>query len=441
MHSASSNNYWFLKLLLNSFELNGLCYAITGDSSGFEAEIKSDVDLLVTCGSNDQINRVIVDSLKQHNVYLANYVEHRNGICYTFRWLKHNGCFVTLSLDLCTAISFAGIEYLGAQPLLSRRVRCPFTTLFTLNTTDQFESYLIKKKYKNSISLTQLEYLKILISSPEFDVECLSSTFEREKLKDFIFALQDADDVGSPKVIRQFNLLSLSHNIDVRTRLKSVFAEFWRLCRRVKSPAGFTIVILGPDGCGKSTAIGSVIDSWNLVFRSVKTFHLLPYLTENRSVPKIISNPHEQNPRNLFGSILKLFYFVGYYNLGYLLRVLPRKIRAQLTIFDRYFHDILVDPRRYRQSESNQITRIFAKWIPQPDLWLLLNASPSTIQNRKQEVSFEESQRQCAAYLSLFSELGNANVIDAEQTVSKVSIDINMAILNVLNNKALSRIG
>jgi thymidylate kinase len=127
--------------------------------------------------------------------------------------------------------------------------------------------------------------------------------------------------------------------------------------------------------------------------------------------------------------------------LGYIFVVRPKLIRSTLVVFDRYYHDLLVDPRRYRYGGPMWLARLIGKLIPQPDLWILLDAPAEVLHSRKKEVSYEETVRQRKEYLKLMSVVKNGVVIHAEQPLEAVVADVNKAVLEYMEQRTEDRIG
>ena len=59
-------------------------------------------------------------------------------------------------------------------------------------------------------------------------------------------------------------------------------------------------------------------------------------------------NPESRTPRGRLGTFAKLMMFFADYWLGYWMQIRPKLVRSTLVVSNRYFDDILVDPRRYR---------------------------------------------------------------------------------------------
>jgi thymidylate kinase len=70
--------------------------------------------------------------------------------------------------------------------------------------------------------------------------------------------------------------------------------------------------------------------------------------------------------------------------------------------------------------------------MPQPRLWVLLDAPAEILQARKQEVTPDESARQRQAYLSLVRKQQNYVIVDASQPLGQVITDVEHAITAVM---------
>jgi thymidylate kinase len=134
-----------------------------------------------------------------------------------------------------------------------------------------------------------------------------------------------------------------------------------------------------------------------------------------------------------------LYLFADYW-LGYVIGVRAAAIRTRLVIFDRYFYDILVDPKRVLYGGPKWLPRILARFLPKPDLVLLLNAEPEVLWSRKQEVDYEEVARQQIEYLKVAQGVGNAVVIDAARPRAEVVLQARGAILDYFSARTRRRL-
>jgi thymidylate kinase len=189
-------------------------------------------------------------------------------------------------------------------------------------------------------------------------------------------------------------------------------------------------VILGPDGAGKSSVIDGLMGSLEFVGRTVKMRHLKPrYVAQLRNQPNaIVVDPHGKPPRGTLLSLIKIVVWLieeWYADIFY-------EKKETVLICDRYYHDLLVDPRRYRFGAPIWTAAMVGKLMPQPRLWILLDAPADLLQTRKQEVTPEETARQCHAYLAFVRMQREHAVVDASQPLDKVIADAAHAIKEAL---------
>jgi len=160
--------------------------------------------------------------------------------------------------------------------------------------------------------------------------------------------------------------------------------------------------------------------------RHLKPQLLMPQLRENPS--SVVVDPHGKLPRGAFLSLVKIWVWL----LEEWYACLFRERKGMLLICDRYYHDLLIDPCRYRFGGPLWMARVIGELMPRPQLWILLNAPAEILQARKQEVEAEETARQCRAYFDFARRQSNSVILDASQPLDKVIADAEHAIREAL---------
>jgi thymidylate kinase len=122
------------------------------------------------------------------------------------------------------------------------------------------------------------------------------------------------------------------------------------------------------------------------------------------------------------------------------LRVWPALVRSTFVGFDRYYHDLLVDPRRYRYGGPRGCARLASVLVPKPDLWILLDAPASVIEARKKEIPSEEIERQLLSYRELVSQLCGGYIVDASQSPDEVANRVEQIIIDFLAVRTARRL-
>ena len=215
--------------------------------------------------------------------------------------------------------------------------------------------------------------------------------------------------------------------------------EVRRIWRRWCYPTGLFVAVLGPDGAGKSTLIEQLRVSLAGAFRRTEVFHSRPNVLGGRRTNGPVTDPHGQLAYPVWLSLLKIPYYILDYCLGYLCKLRPRLVRSTFVLFDRYYDDLLVDPRRSRYGGPSWAVHLGRRFIPRPDLFLILDAPEEQLLARKQEVSLEELRRQRKAYQRLAAELPNAMLLDGSLPPEQVLRHANETVLGNLHERYLKR--
>lgn len=176
------------------------------------------------------------------------------------------------------------------------------------------------------------------------------------------------------------------------------------------------LVFLGPDGVGKSTVIEAVFNKLKRKDVPYTYHYLVPgYLPRYKNVNngEPVVNPHDVIIHGKFKSFVKLIFWMAEYCLG------VRKLNKEpkIRVFDRYFYDILIDPKRYCYGGSYFLAKLVSRLVPKPDILIILDAPTETIQSRKQEVPFEETSRQRREYAKLVNVYCKSIVLDTTDDI------------------------
>ena len=154
------------------------------------------------------------------------------------------------------------------------------------------------------------------------------------------------------------------------------------------------IAFLGPDGAGKTSYIN--ILKKKLIHKNITftNYHFVPAIFKKKNVV-IVKNPHSKKKRSKFLSFCKLIFMMIKCHFFILI---DRLFSKEIIIFDRYAHDILIDPIRYRFNLQQKFTKIILNLFPQPDLWIIVVNKPSVIWKRKKEVKYQILKKQIISY-------------------------------------------
>jgi len=419
--------------LIKILDDNSIPYAFVGRTELYPDQIDSDVDIMINVCDIDKFYKIIW-SVEQEDTKVVQMIQHEIVAFYYVVYKITEGRCIYIKPDICTDYYRKGRKLLSATDLLKDIRVAPQGGFNVLAPEKEFIYYLLKKIDKRSLSQEQFEHIynSYTVSPDKAMVE--ASAFWAGSNLDILrksFAEKNYEYLNA-------NLKELQQGIHEAKKMSFVdkCRNYALKIKRILQPTGLNIAIMGPDGSGKTTVIEQLEQDMGEAFRRIQYFHLYP---KPGSHGVVHTDPHNQKVRGFVPSVLKLMYFVFLYNVGFLRYVLPMKIKSTMSIFDRYYDDILVDPTRYRNGTPEWVVKFFRSFIPQPDLWIILDAPTEVIQKRKAEVTVEETERQRQAYIRLSKSKKNAILVDTNKEVKLISSDISKFMCEYLNARAIKR--
>lgn len=440
-----------------------LSYVLIGDPSDF-LERGKDWDLFTM--RYDDFFSAVKEFCALENVSIVNIIHHATGIKFYFR--SKTGAENRAVISGPDALFFPTWKIKGDIGLsMVKLLDSPrFDEFGYLVPSPKyaFIFLLIKKIDKGVLTPNHGSYLSQLGSE---DPEGIRKLIKKIWTPPYAEMLIRATESGCwDKVIQS--------TPELRTRLQknttwSFKRAAWilkRLFLRLRFPVGLSVVLLGPDGSGKTSVSKKLAGLITRPFLGTAYVHGAGFFSRAKvlkwqqrgfargffssrsshdkkaKTDKLVTHPlksHDQSPRGLFASWVKLLYLWIDSLLGWCTVVWPKLFQAKLILLDRYYHDILVDPQRYRYGGPMWPARWIAKLIPKPDLWILLDVPAEKLQERKQDVSVDESARQREEYLKLFREMKDGIVVDGSQSLDDVVADVNQAIIDFMCKRTEER--
>lgn len=198
------------------------------------------------------------------------------------------------------------------------------------------------------------------------------------------------------------------------------------------------IVVLGPDGCGKTTVANKIVKKFynkkTICHHVAMNFEILPKLRD-------IINPfrkHKIKATHIEGeyyggmkikpnTVLRSILIVGWYALDYFLghiKLFKWRKNNESVIFARYYYDYYFQ-RGYLNTPKWYI-KILEILVPKPDYIFTINRDADDIFQLKPELSVIEINRQQNIINTLLKSKKNAYVIDGsngiDDTVNQIMI-------------------
>jgi len=436
--------------LMQVFEEANMPYCVLAGYDGYPEVIPSDIDFMLPPEWSARLPALLKVAAARMGGRLVQCIAHETTAEYFAIARLEGDRIAWLHPDSCSDFRRGGTLLLRGDGILQRRRRHR-RGFWVPAAADAFAYYLIKKLDKGGLNATQAAQLSARYAE---DPQGCAAALTRILPAGHAAAVDAAAATGHWRaVIEQLPELTAAmvahaagEPFGARQRQRA--ADLRRMLGRLLRPTGLCIAFLGPDGSGKSSVINRVSSELAQGFRRVDYRHLRPPLFSRGDAAageaQIVVDPHARPPRGLAGSAAKLLHFWGGYLLGSLSWLYPRRVCSRLVIFDRYYHDILADPRRYRFRATPMLARLahaLARRLPQPDLIFVLDAAPEILQARKQEVPLAETARQRQAYLRIAADFAQAQVIDAGQPLEHVVADVLAQVVALLEARTHRRLG
>ncbi len=414
-----------------------LVYAVLRNYEGLPEKPGRDVDILTK--DFDNFKQVIAQ------------VSQKTG--YSVRIFRHYDCLVkfhlisesleandVLEIDVSHSVRWKGIPLIPQDLLDHPRVwRKEFFTLqpgpeaaITL-VKDLIYAGAVKEKYKPELPKMVREdrdgFLQALL--PCFGEELSAKVAELATAGDWL-------GLGAlvPELRRQAVRRALHYH--PLTQLGRWAAFLWWNLLKFFRPSGLFVVVIGPDGSGKSTVAAGLRQTLPPLFQGTRYYHAhfknLPRLRDlvqrlGLKVPEAAASD-ESAPQRMgaqtsgakkFKSLVSLLYYALDYVLGYPILFRGRG-QGQLIIFDRYYYDYLIQPG---MSLPTWFMNLVLQVIPKPDVVVYLKNNPEVIRSRKPELSKEELTRQGAICSQIIARLSNGYTVETTgtptETTAKVS--------------------
>lgn len=199
------------------------------------------------------------------------------------------------------------------------------------------------------------------------------------------------------------------------------------------------ILIVGPDGSGKSTFAKEI--QKRLVNEGINVCHLhfKPWKTLNES-QESVANPHELKSRGFLIDFLAITWRLLQYWTSWLFGPMSKKNNVILQ--ERGWLDQIVDPTRYRISTRfSKLIAFMANFLPKPDLIISCVGSSHVISTRKLELSDQETSRQLSIWRELTSNYSRLEIDTVNNEIND-TVEQVMSLLKIYSNskKEMNRV-
>jgi thymidylate kinase len=425
----------FLRLFFRLLDEHEIRYCVLHSSQGLPDELPSDLDLAVHPRDRASLP-LVFQGLAVAGYRPAQCLNYFSKADY-FVFLWFEGVELrSLALDIIFEHRRSGLISLRDEELVASRIR--HGDFWVAAPQVEFTYLLAKRTWKGTASPRQALRLKRLaeLLGPEQATKLAGKIFLGGLKRRVVDACLDGsiDELLARISAQPWRTAFLRHPWGL-TRF--LLGEGLRFVRRWFQPTGLFIVVLGPDGVGKSTMVGRLIEALSPCFRRERIFHYRPMvIAPQKETGGPVTDPHDTPVRGTLGSIAALFVTFLDYLLGFAFVLRPFLARSGLIIFDRYYHDLLIDPIRYRYGGPLWLARFVGRFVPPPDLlFLVLDAEDEVIFSRKREVPPEELRRQREGYQQFTLDTNRAALIKADRGIEQTTAEASRFVVEFLTQR------
>lgn len=413
-----------------------ITYAVLGNVNQLPSDADGDIDLIVSPASLLTLPERLRGMCRELGIQWVLCIQYQaRAFAILLAW-EYEKRHVFLKIDICSEYIWQGRRFDGEGFLLAARELCRKggdCQFYVPHPEAAFAYYLWKKSTKGSLSACAFAYLRQV--SAKLDDRQIASKIKQlwpsVRAESMAEALRnDHYDV----FCQQLTVLPRNH-FPWKGRFHPI-AEIRRLMRRFIYPVGLSVQLLGPDGCGKSSVIERLYETFSHAVPRVLVGHFRPQWgrgihapTGNASAP-----PHGKRPRSPIGSLLKAVYYALDNVIGYWLFIRPHLVKNAVYLSDRGYADMLIDPIRYRMVCPAGILRVVGWIVPRPDLTIVLDAPPEQLLKRKQEVDPDVLKQLCAGYQQ-YGRSASGCLINAGRSLETVCLEVETMVISAMRKR------
>lgn len=375
-----------LKSLFAELDNKDVLYCVLRGYKGLPEIIENDIDFFVSETHERQFFMTLI------NWFLNDgwQIQKNHTSCNYYRKVYFSKNGDTVHVDIWTRLNYLGVDYAPCG-LLDRRIR--YKDLYVASCSDELEVSVSKDilhlgklnivkqpRYRELLELCKGESFKNIREGHRDTVKSIILSRRPERINKFTFLV----------MLYRGECYNSLHGLWMH--LRAIVSEKLQLRRRK------ILVLLGPDGAGKTTFSQSLLSCFEEVDSVTYLhgrFHIIPDLSyflgkQSNDRKEFTDEIHSDIVYSFVRGIIYLIYYLFDYVLGHLYRL--RFGEERYILFDRYYYDYFI------QSTFSRIPiwwrTVYSFFAPLPNVAVYLSCDAEEIYSRKPELSIDEIQKQ-----------------------------------------------
>ncbi len=436
----------FLMAVFGRWNANDVRYCVLRNYENLPHDVGNDLDLLVAPSDIKKLRADVVAAAAENGWRLIKDIKRSS---YHSLWMVSVDLKEVLHIDAWTSCNWKGIAFADTTAVLKRRRRvdsfyvpAPVDEACDLLLKDLLATGRVRRKYSERIASTAERQAVEMVANLQ---EALGSVVGSRLVASVKGRMWGEIDGQCVTVRRALVLRALSKRFSLA--VLGIIGFIWgHLTSVLRHPNGVFVVLVGPDGSGKSSIAHQVQEKLRDTFSACQYyhghFHILPELKtirkwfhrggcqpedSYREASRTRSSENNGGQHGILRSLIYLMYYSFDYFLGRFV-VAKARSRGDLVVFDRYFYDYFVQPGSRRLPRHLLVA--MGAVLPRPDVLLYLKCEPEEIYRRKPELTPDEIRKQQEIIEGVLCPSMNCLHINTSRNLGKTGDEVRDLILD-----------